>query len=165
MHTRLQRRLRLRSTNCGVLWLVVCKRQDRGCGFVVVAVLSPCLFAFFKFLSVCNEWTRRLHFDCMDTAPAELSSPLRQSRTRRAWDTRGVGSEVRLCLSNYFCITNGYLPSLVFAVCSSCQNRSLVLCIVSSVNVINRLTQLTPSAVFGRRAGRLPSPVCLPLSG
>lgn len=150
-HTHLQytifkHQLGLRLMNCRVLQLVVCSCQGSGCGFVVVAVLSPCLLFFFSVLSVCYEWTGRF-LSTAWTRPAELSSPFAPKQDTTCLDTRGA-NKVQLCLLNYFCITKRIFAFFGFAVCSSCQNRSLFLCIVvSSINVRNRRQDPTKNAL------------------
>lgn len=112
------------------------------------------LFAFCSdfFLSACDEWTGRLLLTAW-TRPVELSNP-KQDFT--CLDTWGASSYVQLCLLNYFCITN-WFAFFGFAVCYSCQNRSLFLCIEFChcnkqkqihTGFIQKYHQFTPSEVF-----------------
>lgn len=95
------------------------------------------LFAFCSvfFLSVCNQWTGRLLLTAW-TWPAELSSP-------RAKAGRYVFGHLRChFLSTVMPFELILYHKLMFAffgfaVWSNCQNRSLFLCIVSFINVIN----------------------------
>lgn len=123
------------------------------------------LFAFCSvfFLSVCNEWTGRLLLTAW-TWPVEVSSPCTKAG-------HYVFGHLRCQFISTVMPFKLLYHKLIFAffgfaVCSSCQNRSVFLCIVSSVNVINKTytgfilkyPQFTPSTVFSafrRRKGRL----------
>ncbi len=122
--------------NCNVLQLVVCSSRGSGCGFVVVAVLFPCLlFVRFFFLSVCNQWTGRLLLTAW-TWPAELSSPCAKAGHCAFGHLRChfLSTVMPFELLLYHKLIFAFFG---FAVWSSCQNRSLFLCIVSFINVIN----------------------------
>lgn len=122
--------------NCSMLQLVVRSSRGSGCGFVVVAVLFPCLlFCSVLFLSVCNEWTGRLLLTAW-TWPMELSSRCAKAGHYVFGHLRChfISTVMPFELLLYHKLIFAFFG---FAVCSSCQNRSLFLCIVSSVNVIN----------------------------
>lgn len=127
--------------NCSMLQLVVCSSRGSGCGFVVVAVLFS-LFAFRSvfFLSVCNQWTGRLLLTAW-TWPTELSRPFAPKQDTACLDTRGATSLSTVMPFELLLYHKLIFAFFGFAVCSSCQNRSLFLCIVS-FNVTNhRRTQ------------------------
>lgn len=96
------------------------------------------LFAFRSvfFLSVCNEWTGRLLLTAW-TRPVELSSPRAKAGHYMFGHLRCqfIRTVMPFELLLYHKLTFAFFG---FAVCFSCQNRSLFLCIVSSVTVINR---------------------------
>lgn len=101
------------------------------------------LFAFVQFPFYQSAVSEQAGY-CWQHGHGQWSSPaLEPKQDTTCLDTWGASSYVQLCLLNYFCITKWHLPSFGFAVCYSCQNRSLFLCIVSSVTVINnhRYTQ------------------------
>lgn len=96
------------------------------------------LFAFCSvfFLSVCSEWTGRLLLTAW-TLPVELCSPCAKAghyvfgHLRCQFLSTVMPFELLLYHKLIFAFFG-------FAVCSSCQNRNLFLCIVSSINVINK---------------------------
>ena len=93
------------------------------------------LFAFCSvfFLSVCNEWTGRLLLTAW-TRPVELSSPCAKAGHYMFGHLRcqSISTVMPFELLLYHKLIFAFLG---FAVCSSCQTRSLFLCIVSSINV------------------------------
>lgn len=95
------------------------------------------LFAFCSvfFLSAFKEWTGRLLLSAW-TWPVDLSSACAEAghcvfgHLRCQFISTVMPFELLLYHKLIFAFFG-------FAVCSSCQNRSLFLCIVSSINVIN----------------------------
>lgn len=96
------------------------------------------LFAFCSvfFLSVYNQWTGRLLLTAW-TWPVELSSPCAKAGHYYVFGhlrCHFLSTVMPFELLLYHKLIFAFFG---FAVCSSCQNRSLFLCIVSFINVIN----------------------------
>lgn len=93
------------------------------------------------FLSVCSEWTGRLLLTAW-IWPVKLSSPCAKAGHYMFGHLgcQFISTVMPFELLLYHKLIFAFFG---FAVCSSCQNRSLFLCIVSSVNVTkdNRYTQ------------------------
>lgn len=118
--------------NWSVLQLVVCSGPGSGCGFVVVAVLFPRLlfvpfFFFLSSLSACSERTGRLLLTAW-TRPVELSSPWPKAGRYMFGHPRCqfIRTVMPFELLLYHKLIFAFFG---FAVCFSCQNRSLFLCI------------------------------------
>lgn len=143
-HTHLQytifkTQLGLTMMNCSMLQLVLCSSQGSGCGFVVVAVLVCFLFSFLVISLQLVD--RQVTVDCMDMTGGALQALSQKQDSvfghpRCQFRSTVMPFELLLYHKLIFAFFG-------FAVCSSCQNRSLFLCIVSSVSVIsnNRRTQ------------------------
>ena len=96
------------------------------------------LFAFVEFSFYQSAMSEQAGY-CWLHGHGQWSSPALEPKqdTLHVWTPEVPIHTYSLCLLNYFFITKWHLPSFGFAVCFSCQNRSLFLCIVSSVTVIN----------------------------
>lgn len=122
-------------TDCSVLQLAVYSSRGSGCGFVVVAVLFS-LFCFsFSFLS---EWTGRLLLTAW-TWPVDLSIAKAAGHCVFGHPRcRFIRTVMPFELLLYHKLIFAFFG---FAVCSSCQNRSLFLCIVKLHQCNKRHTQ------------------------
>lgn len=143
-HTHLQfvifkNQLGLQMINCIMLQLVVCSRGS-GCGFVVVAVLCPFLRFVPIFFSI--SWQsvdRQVTVDSMDMVSGALQPLLLKGGHYAFGHLRChfLSTVMPFELLLYHKLIFAFFG---FAVWSSCQNRSLFLCIVSFINVINKKT-------------------------
>lgn len=126
--------------SCSMLQLVVWSSRGSGCGFVVVAVLFPCLLSV-TFFSIRLQWVnRQVAVDCMDMAsgapPAQCAKAGHYvcGHLRCQFISTVMPFELLLYHKLIFAFFG-------FAVRSNCQTRSLFLCIVSSINVISNSKQ------------------------
>lgn len=125
--------------NCSMLQLVVCSSRGSGCGFVVVAVLFPCLlfvqFSYYESATSGQAGYCWLHGHGRVDLSSAKAGPCVFGHPRCQFMSTVMPFELLLYHKLIFAFFG-------FAVCSSCQNRSLFLCIVSSINVINSIHRI-----------------------